>query len=235
MLNTPEQVRQFYQGNYYKHGPNPEGMAWGERTTHYKRVVVIQRLLQSLDIPMNRILDVGCGIGLVHNLWGLQYKPGVYHGVDLVPEYVEEAKKNLVPDENAIVTCENFMEWESINPFSVTLAIGTFAWQPMDVVRGMIYKMWDLTSSWGAMVFTLIPDAPIPVAEIRWLKGTLGAAETLTYTGYSNRLNEHIVVFVRGERNQRNWGENKHQEELENEVMRGEHDDREEEGVLIHG
>jgi len=194
-------------------------MGWSDSETHYKRIVRIQRILDALDIPMNRILDVGCGIGMVHNLWGLLYTPGTYHGVDILPEYVEEARKNVAKDSNAVITCEDFLKWESIDSFSVTLAIGAFAWQPLDVVMGMIAKMWSLTSAGGAMAFTMLPNNPIPLASFRWLKGELDAAETLVYEGYSNRLHEHIVVMRKAEAEI----VNRHQEELEDEVARGEH------------
>jgi len=197
MLNTPGEVRDFYRKTYAEHGPSPRGMAWGDTKTHYKRVMRIHHLLVSLDVPMNRILDVGCGVGLVHNLWGLAYKERTYHGVDLVPEFIEEARAGISKDPKAIVVCEDFMDWVNIDPFSVALGIGTFAWQTSDAVRSMLYKMWGMVGASGALAVTLIPDNPLPMNEVRRLKGTLDAKEMLLYNGYSDRLDEHIVILVK--------------------------------------
>src|SRR5678816_2012631 len=137
-LETSNQVRAFYQEKFDQHGPTPQGMAWNDEDVHYVRLSRIKGFLDTLDIPLTRVLDVGCGIGLVHNVWDLWDINATYHGVDLVPEFVEEARARLGKNPNAIVTCEDFLEWSTVDHFSATLAIGTFAWQNRDIVSHMI-------------------------------------------------------------------------------------------------
>jgi len=95
----PEQnsvAKEFDQYNEnYKDAVNASLPAMGMKADFFSRVKIdyFIDLLRSNDFTPEtvKILDMGCGVGMYHNL--LKDKVGELHGVDVSVECVEQAKK----------------------------------------------------------------------------------------------------------------------------------------------
>lgn len=221
MLDSNDKIVAFYQEAFKTGGNTPAGMRWGDAHVHHLRLRRTKRLITALGIPIHNVLDVGCGTGMLWEVWNLK-TAGIYHGVDLVPEYIEIAQGRLQTYPGAIATCDDFLTWDTVVRFSVTVAIGTFAWQDIENVRKILNRMWELTHEGGAMAFTFIPDNPLSKHEVNRMRYTYDPQEMLVYGGYGGAHDEHLVILKKSK-----WGLSsyRHQEELEDEVLRGEHRD----------
>jgi SAM-dependent methyltransferase len=189
MLDSPDGIVEFYRDSLATHGPTPEGMAWRDSSTHYRRLHDAMYLCMVLDKKFcsnpYRILDVGCGIGLLPQEWRLEQHQGVtYHGLDLVSEYIDEARRRNGHYANHVFWCGDLAGFGVVDQYNLTLAIGTIAWQPEEVVYKILNKMWELTKPGGIMLFTFLPHAPLSVFDVNYLKRTLGVDRDLMYSGY---------------------------------------------------
>jgi SAM-dependent methyltransferase len=203
MLDDVEKTRNFYLDRASKEGFTPRGMGWSDTDTHDRRLTAIDKIITRLLLrpyPIKRILDVGCGYGLLPQHWGLvKWHNVTYHGVDLVEEYIDEARYRNRFYADGVFMCEDFMELPIIEPYDVTLAIGTIAWQPKETAIEILSKMWKNTVSGGVMVFTYVPGNPLADAEVRRIVNiTFGAKEWLMYQGYA-KSGEAIVAMIKGE------------------------------------
>ena len=203
MLDTPEKLQEFYKERFAKYGNTAQGMGWMDEAVHYQRIIKARDVVALLTtIPPERVLDVGCGVGLLPIIWNLQYtKPQVkYIGMDIVEEYVAEAKSSLFNYTNAEVWQADFLiPMAVVEPsFNLTIAIGAFAWQPLEVALNMVNRMWELTNPNGVMLFTYLPDAPIPNATVRWLFQELDAKGYAELRGYAG-TGEVMVAFKKGD------------------------------------
>lgn len=205
MLDSEDKIRSFYQDSLSKHGMTPKGMAYADVKTHFTRLQKVREIVEMLakySTPDN-ILDVGCGYGLLPMEWEAEgyMRPSetVYHGIDVVPEYLNDAIRLHESHPHCCFYLANYLDQMFDDAvFDITLAIGTFAWQPLDTVMEMIEKMWQETMHGGVMVFNNLPDMPIPFATVRWLRGHLGASEFLWYDGYSSTVpGEGIAAYVK--------------------------------------
>jgi SAM-dependent methyltransferase len=227
-LDSIDEVKAFYLKAYKTYGSTARGMHWTDEDTHYLRIHMAQSLVVATGTPRTRILDVGCGVGMLPLIWRVMSGKMVYHGIDPVQEYIDEARSSHSWSSNYVFVNESLDDFVCLEPYYVTAAIGVFAWQPADVVREMIRKMWEYTAAQGAMVFTYLDGNPLHRAEMRMVVKSLPhVSETIEYSGYAVS-GESMVVLTK-----KPWMiENKHLEELEDEVARGEH--REEEEVYAY-
>jgi SAM-dependent methyltransferase len=79
-----------YQSSYRKHGVDPKALKWHSEKAarqRYKQIVV------GIDFNKKSILDVGCGFGNIIPYIVDKTSIFSYTGIDLVPEFVREAKK----------------------------------------------------------------------------------------------------------------------------------------------
>ncbi len=81
-----------YYRDFLKHGDDARRVAW--RAVHDQELR-FENLLEALDDGVNEfsVLDVGCGLGDLFSYLERTGRRCRYHGVDIVPEMIEEAKK----------------------------------------------------------------------------------------------------------------------------------------------
>jgi 2-polyprenyl-3-methyl-5-hydroxy-6-metoxy-1,4-benzoquinol methylase len=178
---------------------------------------------------IDSILDIGCGIGMVPLIWNLQNTSTQYEGIDVVPEYVNEARSLNRYYNTASFTCAEFMEYPIRKSYHITIALGTFAFVTEGQAIPILMKAWELTRPGGALAFSFLPDSPLPRPAVRWLANEWTTKETLYYTGYA-KSGEEIAIF-RKRLAMSVPHPPLHEEELEQEVLMGEHreDEQEEE------
>ena len=82
-----------------RHGAVPEALQYSDAASQAARFGV----LSAVADPLGSVLDVGCGLAhLCHYLRAAGFE-GRYHGVDMVPEFVELAARALGDDRHASV------------------------------------------------------------------------------------------------------------------------------------
>jgi hypothetical protein len=105
-----------------EHGYTDLALGWGLKKRQEIRLL---DLAESWDLESKSILDVGSGLS---DLYPLALKKGIskYQGIELVPEFVYEAKRRFAKFDNFEVVQGNFLEAEiDIKP-DVTILSGIF-------------------------------------------------------------------------------------------------------------
>lgn len=202
MLDDRDAVVKFYQDNLAEHGYTPRGMAWRDEPTHYQRLYDAMYLTMVLEkrfgVKTWRVLDVGCGIGMLPKEWRLKTYPSVtYHGIDLVPEYIDKARDVNADYPDAVFWCGDLQDYTILEPYHVTLAIGTIAWQQEETVYNILTKMWQNTKEGGIMLFTFLPSAPLSMFDVNIMKRQFGVERHIYYSGYTP-TQEIMVAFQKG-------------------------------------
>jgi len=110
-----------YRRRFEKHGDSPETLGWLKSRQRFRFDV----LASGFSIENRSILDVGCGFGdLNHTLRSLGV-PYTYHGVDLVPDFIEVARRKF-PEPFIRFTAGEFLKQEFDQEFDVIFSSGVF-------------------------------------------------------------------------------------------------------------
>ncbi len=147
----------FDEASYYrkKDRESPESRFWGSRKGQHARFDAIMR---QASFKGNRILDVGCGSGdLLAYAVDRGAAPSQYLGVDVVPEFIAEARTRGLPGEFIAtdVTAANWKppvtDWVVANGLFGHRQPGNGWWQRYRLVTQRMY-------GWASMgiVYTLI-------------------------------------------------------------------------------
>ena len=100
MSRTKTELIKSYQDRLIKHGPSPQAVQYTDKASHIKRFAI----LSDIDPKMTSVLDVGCGMGDFCHYMRQCGSEVNYHGVDIVPEFVELANEAFSGDPFAIAT-----------------------------------------------------------------------------------------------------------------------------------
>lgn len=91
MANQGEITLKHYKDNYKKFGTSPKALSWSSLGASHQR---FRAIWKEIDFNNKTVLDVGCGFGEMAKFLRKRYEGVKYTGVDIVPEFIEEAKKN---------------------------------------------------------------------------------------------------------------------------------------------
>jgi SAM-dependent methyltransferase len=83
-------VKQHFQENYERHGVAPEALSWKGKGAAHQR---FRQIWAEIDFNDKSVLDIGCGFGEMGRFLAKRYENVDYLGIDIVPEFIEEAKK----------------------------------------------------------------------------------------------------------------------------------------------
>ena len=83
-----------YRSLLERHGPSAQALQYSDAATQCARFAV----LAGVADPLGSVLDVGCGLAHLHGYLRSAGFAGRYHGVDVVPEFVEHAARALADD-----------------------------------------------------------------------------------------------------------------------------------------
>jgi trans-aconitate methyltransferase len=90
MISVSQKIKKTYQEKYKKFGFDPRSLAWHERGAAHQR---FRQFWAEIDFNNKSVLDVGCGFGEMAKFLLKRYEGITYTGVDIVPEFIEVAKK----------------------------------------------------------------------------------------------------------------------------------------------
>lgn len=83
-----------YQERLATHGPSPQAVQWSDAESQSARFTV----LYGIDPEMSSVLDFGCGLAGFCHFLRKQGNHARYHGLELVPEFVDVANSELADD-----------------------------------------------------------------------------------------------------------------------------------------
>lgn len=116
-------TREYYQELYQKHGYSPESLGWAKGKQLLRFEILLSRFLH-LESP--RVLDVGCGFGDLTGLLAKTYKNFSYVGIDITPEFVEEARRRHGSGDQISFRLGDFLTEPLEDDFDIVVASGTF-------------------------------------------------------------------------------------------------------------
>lgn len=120
-----EEIVKFYTELYKQYGNNPRSVGWADKTTQELRFYILSRIGNLED---TRMLDVGCGMGDFYEYLAWTRYSIDYTGIELVPEFCEEARRKLMNIKIANCSFSDFCkENKYIEPFDYVFASGLFA------------------------------------------------------------------------------------------------------------
>ena len=92
-MENSELIRH-YQSLLAEHGAGPQALQWADRETQFTRFAV----LYDVAPKMQSVLDVGCGLGDFRHFLRARGSDARFHGVDIVPEFIELASQAFADD-----------------------------------------------------------------------------------------------------------------------------------------
>ena len=119
-MTDSDAIRKAYQLKYRKYGVDPKSLFWGSLGASHQR---FRQMWAEIDFNNKSVLDVGCGFGEMAKFLKKRYKGVKYTGVDIVPEFIDEAEKKFPEYEFEV---RDILEKPYSKKFDVVLASGTF-------------------------------------------------------------------------------------------------------------
>ena len=86
-----------YQALLKQHGPGSAAVQWADAASQDARFAV----LSAIATDLGRVLDVGCGLCHLHAFLKGRVAFSDYHGVDIVPEFIDLANQAMADDPRA--------------------------------------------------------------------------------------------------------------------------------------
>jgi SAM-dependent methyltransferase len=111
-----------YQQRLADHGPGSEAVQYSDRDSHFARFEV----LGDIDPNMGSVLDVGCGLADFCHFLRARGNTARYHGIDIVPEFVELAATALADDVAASVSLADAEDDKMPSGFDYAVLSGVF-------------------------------------------------------------------------------------------------------------
>lgn len=90
MKNVSNKIKNIYQEKFSKFGVDPKSLQWASRGAAHQR---FRQFWSEIDFNNKSVLDVGCGFGELGKFLTKKYDNVSYTGIDIVPEFVKNAKE----------------------------------------------------------------------------------------------------------------------------------------------
>jgi SAM-dependent methyltransferase len=183
------ETEQRYSARWQEHGYDPRTLGWNKDC----QWVRFQAALEGLsEHDYASILDVGCGFGdfltyLRRLGWG-----GVYLGVDIVDELIDEARRLHADDELANFVHGDINELDTSQTYAAAVSIGVFNHmlhqRNEEFVGTTMRAMWALTSN------VIVCDFLSSSAEVRRRRGDLYYADPRVMYDLASTLSRRIMI-----------------------------------------
>ncbi len=127
-----DSVRTYYEKALELHGTTAQGVDWKDQASQYLRFEQLVRVCPR-GVPFT-VLDFGCGYGELRDYLGAQKFLAEYHGYDISPRMVEEARAKApelpadrwLTDERGLATYDYAV---ASGVFNVKQSAGTDEWR----------------------------------------------------------------------------------------------------------
>jgi len=186
MTSDSEKIKKDYQKKYKKYGVDPKSLQWRQLGAAHQR---FRQMWAEIDFNNVSVLDVGCGFGEMAKFLRKRYEGVKYTGVDIVPEFIEEAKKNYPEYEFEV---RDYFKDPLEDKFDVILASGVLnsnLENNMEYRKKAIKIMFEHTKK--VLAFNMAGAHPQPETE----KGSnIWYADSLEVLGYSLTLTRRVLL-----------------------------------------
>lgn len=183
-----------YQDKFKQFGVSPASLLWKTRGAAHQR---FRQFWAEIDFDSKSVLDVGCGFGEFGKFLHKRYEGVSYTGVDITPEFVETAKKE-VPGGKFFVAdlfklddppSQGFGEAK----YDVVVASGVLnsnvGADNLEYRKKGIKKIFDLTT--GVFAFNMLGAHPQPANE---KDSNVWYADSLEILEYCMSLTPRVIL-----------------------------------------
>src|SRR5258708_10980050 len=156
-MNVTEKIKKEYQEKFMEYGVDPKSLFWASKGAAHQR---FRQMWAEIDFNGKSVLDVGCGFGEMVKFLDKRYKIKSYTGIDIVPEFIDEAKKNF-PHHKFYV--KDYLTDKVEGNYDVVLASGILnsnVENNMEYRYDAIQKLFNLTDN--ILVFNMLGSHPQP-------------------------------------------------------------------------
>ena len=94
-----KKIRDHYQSLFEEHGISEKAVQYTDKYSQYARFFFLTQFIQK----GSSILDVGCGLGDLYSFLHSNDFFGSYHGIDIVPEFIDHC--NMKFSEHSKANC----------------------------------------------------------------------------------------------------------------------------------
>lgn len=175
-----------YQNKFKKFGVDHKSLLWKSRGAAHQR---FRQFWAEIDFTNKSVLDVGCGFGEFGKFLVKRYKGVDYMGVDIVPEFIEEARKQLPSCQFEV---KDLFNDEIREKFDVVIASGVLnsnVENNMEYRQSAIKKMFDLTSH--VLAFNMLGSHPAPANK---KDSNIWYSDSLEILGYCMTLTRRVIL-----------------------------------------
>ncbi|MCL1945946.1 MAG: class I SAM-dependent methyltransferase [Chitinivibrionia bacterium] len=146
-------VEENYRSKYKEHGYSPMSLGWDKG----KQQIRFDILTSQYDFTEKSVLDIGCGFGDLNETLK-KYKNYSYFGIDLVEEFINEAKTLYGKKDNIVFEYGDFLNKEFSRTFDYAILSGAFnlkfsSVDNYDFVKRVMSKTYELTNDGFAFDF----------------------------------------------------------------------------------
>lgn len=149
-----------YKKRFEKYGIDPKSLLWKSRGAAHQR---FRQFWAEVDFNGKKVLDIGCGFGEFGKFLLKRYKGVSYTGIDIVPEFIREARK-LVPEGNFKVADFNSFTSLGDDQYNVVIASGVLnsnkGGRNLEYRKKAIKKMFSFTGN--ILAFNMLGGHPAP-------------------------------------------------------------------------
>lgn len=176
-----------YKARFKKYGVNPKSLLWKSRGAAHQR---FRQFWAEIDFDGKNVLDIGCGFGEFGKFLLKRYEGVSYKGIDVVPEFIEEARK-LVPEGEFEVQDFNKMDGK----YDVVIASGVLNSnqggneQNRRFRENAIKKMFSLTKD--IFAFNMLGGHPTPKNT---KDSNIWYTDSLTILRYCTSLTRRVIL-----------------------------------------
>ena len=189
MNSTNQQIKQLYQDKYKKYGVSPKALFWHGKGAAHQR---FRQMWAEIDFNNKSVLDVGCGFGEMGKFLLRRYKGVSYTGVDIVPEFIKEAK-NLLPEGRFEV--RDYFENPLEEKFDIVLASGTINSNVGDNVKNKKWREKAINVMFmhtkKTLIFNMLGAHPQPENDPN---SNIWYADSLEVLKYCMSLTRRVVL-----------------------------------------
>lgn len=180
-------MKQLYQEKFKKHGVSPKSLLWKGKGAAHQR---FREFWKEIDFNDKKVLDIGCGFGEMGKFLLKRYEGVDYTGIDIVPEFIKEAKKQ-VP--NGKFEVADFLKNKiDGTTYDVVIASGVLNgnWEDnMNYRKTAISKMFELTNK--TLAFNMLGAHPQPKND---LSSNIWHADSLEILKVCMNLTRRVVL-----------------------------------------
>jgi len=184
--NDSSSIKKFYQEKFNEYGVDPRSLLWKGKGAAHQR---FRQFWAEIDFSNKSVLDIGCGFGEFAKFLDKRYENVTYTGVDIVPEFIEEAKKNFP---HHTFYCQDFFNEPLTTSFDVIIASGVLnsnVSDNMEYRQKAIKAMFEHTK--GVLAFNTLGSHPQPENE---KESNVWYSDSLEILKYCMSLTRRVIL-----------------------------------------